>query len=85
MVESLLMAAAPSFARGLGESLGGGSAPSSSGTGGYSSFDSSGWNVNLGSGSIDSTRSGAGTFDQYLPYALVAVGLVVAWRLTRKR
>jgi hypothetical protein len=61
-------------------------------------FDSSGWQVNFGSGSIDATRSQvetgkpAGTlaafapaFDQYLPYAIAAAALVIAWRMTRKR
>lgn len=54
-----------------------------------SSFDSSGWNVNFGGGSIDSTRaqtpaSAAGRVDQYLPYALAFAGLLAVWRMTRK-
>lgn len=52
-------------------------------------FDNSGWNVNFGSGSIDSKRSetpqGSQMVDQYLPYALAVVGLLMVWRLTRKK
>lgn len=52
-------------------------------------LDGSGWNVNFGSGSIDSARSqsaggGQMNIDQWLPYALLAVGLVAVLRLTRK-
>lgn len=55
-------------------------------------FDNSGWNVNFGTGSIDSNRSqaeGAGaalpqSINGYLPYVLVAAGLLIAWRMTRR-
>lgn len=49
-------------------------------------FDTSGWNVNFGPGTIDSARSEAqaGGFDAYLPYAVLFVGAMVVWRMTRK-
>lgn len=50
----------------------------------YSSFDSSGWNVNFGSGGISSSRSQAGELQGYLPYMVLAVGALLAWRLMRK-
>ena len=74
-----------SFAQGLGSGLGSSAGPSTATGRGESSFDSSGWNVNFGSGTIESDRSQAGNFDQYMPYVLAAVGVVVIWRLTRKR
>lgn len=48
-----------------------------------SMFDSSGWNVNFGGGSIKSDA--AKGLGGYLPYALLAVGLIVAFRMTRRR
>ena len=51
---------------------------------GDNAFDSSGWNVNFGSGSIDSTRGASGLSD-YVPYVLAGLGLLVAWRMYRKR
>lgn len=57
-----------------------------------SSFDSSGWNVNFGSGGITSQRtqtepSAAGVgvaASPYLPYLLAGAALLVVWRMTRK-
>lgn len=60
----------------------GGSAGPSNALGGDSSFDASGWNVNFGAGSVSSSRSDMG---QYLPYILAAAGVLIAWRLTRKK
>lgn len=50
-------------------------------------FDSSGWSVNFGAGSIAATRaqSQPGDLGQYLPWLLAAAGVVVVWRLSRKR
>lgn len=58
-----------------------------------SSFDSSGWNVNFGSGGITSQRTQAdpasvaatARADAYLPYVLAGAALLVVWRMTRKR
>ena len=48
--------------------------------------DNSGWNVNFGEGTIESSRSQSqrGSFDQYLPYVLAAAGVLVIWRMTRR-
>lgn len=54
-----------------------------SGAAGESSFDSSGWNVNFGAGSISSSR--ADSLGQYLPYAIAAAAVLIVWRMTRKR
>lgn len=59
------------------------SSPSSSGYS-ASSFDSSGWNVNFGSGSISSSRSQEGELSGYLQYAVIAVVAVLAVRMFRK-
>lgn len=48
-------------------------------------FDSSGWNVNFGGGSITSARSDVGDLSKYLPWVAVAVSVVVVWKLARKR
>ncbi len=75
---------ASSFASGLGQSL---NAQPSTATGFQTApFDSSGWNVNFGGGTIDSNReqSSAGNFDQYMPYALALVAVVIVYRLTRQ-
>ena len=50
-------------------------------------FDTSGWNVNFGNGNIDSARSEsqAGSLDAYMPYAVLFVGVMLVWRLTRKK
>ncbi len=58
-------------------------------TGGAGMFDSSGWNVNFGSGSIESSAkksdaSALGDLSQYLPYVLIFVGGLVAWRMMKK-
>ena len=73
-----------SLTGGGGLSAGGGG-PSTAGLrSGDNAFDSSGWNVNFGNGSIDSTRGGSGLSD-YVPYVLAGLGLLVAWRMYRKR
>lgn len=51
---------------------------------GNNSFDSSGWNVNFGTGSIDSQRGGTG-ISAYVPYILAGIGLLVLLRMTRKK
>ena len=63
-----------------------------SGLTGGGSFDNSGWNVNFGEGSIRSDRTQATpeaavalAATNYVPYALAAVGVLVLWKLTRKR
>ncbi len=81
-MDPLTAAAVSSFAEGAGASLAG--KPTSS-TGSFSNpFDASGWNVNFGSGKIDSNREQAGELGSYLPYVVVAAGLLIAWRLTRQ-
>jgi hypothetical protein len=61
----------------------GGSAGPSSAFGGDSSFDSSGWNVNFGGGSISSSRADA--LGQYMPYVIAAAAVLIVWRMTKKR
>jgi hypothetical protein len=74
-----------SFAQGLGSSLGNPGGPSNAALRGDSAFDSSGWNVNFGAGGIESDRSQTQPLSEYMPYILVAAGLLVVWRMTRKR
>jgi hypothetical protein len=80
-------AAIPGLAEGLAKGLTGGSGPSNVAARSDSMFDSSGWAVNFGAGNIETRReqSEAGDFDRWIPYVLAAVGVVVVWRLTRKR
>lgn len=61
----------------------GGNAGPSTARGGNSSFDSSGWNVNFGSGSVSSSRADA--LGQYGPYILAAVAVLIVWRMNKKR
>ena len=73
-----------SLTAGGGLSAGGGG-PSTAGLrSGDNAFDSSGWNVNFGDGSIDSARGSEG-MGAYVPYILAGLGLLVAWRMYRKR
>lgn len=69
------MAAIPSMTGGAG-----GAASTGPLTGGQSSFDASGWNVNYGSGALTSSRSDP---KSYLPY-LLAAGAVLFFVLRRK-
>lgn len=81
-MDPLTASAVSSFAQGFGSTLAG--QPTQSDGRFSSPFDSSGWNVNFGSGSIDSTRSQAGEAGSYLPYAVLAAVVLVAWRITRR-
>lgn len=48
-------------------------------------FDSSGWNVNFGAGGIESSASKAATgLGSYLPFVLIAAGLI-AFKLYRAK
>ena len=81
--------AANPYAAGFGmaaQALSGG--PSAASGESTSSFDSSGWNVNFGGGNIDSQRGQAGLSSQlsdWLPYAAIFAGVLVVWRMTKKR
>lgn len=75
------------FAMGLGGSING--TPGMATGQQDSMFDSSGWNVNFGSGRIDSEMEksldkGLGQLDAYLPYAVLFVGAMIVWRMTKK-
>lgn len=85
MWEQALLAAAPGLGQGLGSAIGGAGGPSSAALRGESAFDGSGWNINFGSGSIESSRAQAGQLSEYMPYILVGAGLLIVWRMTRKR
>jgi hypothetical protein len=75
-----------SFASGLGGSMGKSSAgPSDAILKGENNFDSSGWNINFGSGGIESSRAQAGALSEYLPYVVIAGVVLIAWRFTRKK
>jgi hypothetical protein len=63
----------PSMTGGAGGSAGPSAATSKSG------FDSSGWQVNYGSGSIDSGNQ------KLLMYAALAVGAFLLWKQYKKR
>lgn len=85
MWEQALLAAAPGLGVGLGQAVGGAAGPSSAALRGESAFDGSGWNINFGSGSIESSRSQAGELTDYMPYVIVGAAVLIVWRLTRKR
>jgi hypothetical protein len=74
-----------SFASGLGGSMGKSAGPSDAILKGENNFDSSGWNVNFGTGGIESSRAQAGTMAEYLPYVVIAGVVLIAWRFTRKK
>lgn len=59
---------------------GGSAGPSNAGS--SAGFDSSGWNVNFGSGKISTTD--AGDLGQYLPFIAIAAAVLIAYRMTRK-
>lgn len=56
-------------------------------------FDSSGWNVNFGAGTIESARAqtpiptGASTnsVNAYIPYVLLGLGALVVWKMMRRK
>ena len=52
---------------------------------GQNNFDSSGWNVNFGTGGIESSRAQTGELSDYVRYALIAGAVLIAWRFTRKK
>lgn len=72
------------FAAGLGSAVNG--TPGMATGTQANKYDNSGWNVNFGNGNIDSARAEAqaSPFDAYLPYAVLFVGAMVVWRMTRK-
>ena len=75
------------FAMGLGGSING--TPGMATGQQDSMFDSSGWNVNFGSGRIDSEMEKSldkclCQLDAYLPYAVLFVGAMIVWRMTKK-
>lgn len=84
---------ASAFAGGLGKGMGSPAAPSSAVGRSEAVFDNSGWNVNFGSGDIDSnaeksTSTGAGdmgNMTDYVPYFMAAVGAIILWRMSRKK
>ena len=47
-------------------------------------FDNSGWNVNLGSGKIESARSDGFTVNWFVVGGL-AIGALVLWKIARKQ
>lgn len=63
----------------------GGGGPATASGGLTSGYDNSGWVVNFGSGSVESSRADASDLSKYLPFVLAGAGLLIAWRLTRKR
>lgn len=73
-----------SLTGGGGLSAGGGGPSSAGGGTNNSGFDSSGWAVNFGAGNANATPSADG-LGQWTPYILAGLGLLIAWRMTRKR
>lgn len=73
----------PTIPGGLGMSYSGGAGgaagPSMSDANQKSGFDSSGWQVNFGSGSIDSG------LNKYVLYGGLAVGGLLLWRMLRSK
>jgi hypothetical protein len=72
---SALLAGAPSY-------TGGTAGPSMAygGTQGGALFDSSGWSVAFGGGSVNTPHGMA----QYLPYAIAALLALVVWKASKK-
>ncbi|MRR51288.1 MAG: hypothetical protein EG825_10295 [Rhodocyclaceae bacterium] len=72
----------------LSKVLGGGAAPAQSGarSDSYTSaaFDNSGWNVNFGGGTIESSAA-KGAAASWGVYAALAVGVVVLWKLAKNK
>lgn len=78
-----LTAGVSSFATGLASGLTGGSSSATSRS--DQAFDSSGWNVQFGDGSIATERTQSGAMAEYMPYLIFAGGLLIVWRMTRKK
>lgn len=78
-----------SFLAGFGSSLNSPAGPSNAVARQDSGFDSSGWNVNFGSGGITSSdtrdQGKAGEMNQYMPYILAGAAVLIVWRMTRKQ
>jgi hypothetical protein len=77
-----------SFLAGFGASLNSPAGPSNAVARQDSPFDSSGWNVNFGAGSISSADSRdqgqMGQLSPYLPYIIAGAAVLIVWRMTRK-
>lgn len=78
-----------SFLQGFGSSLNSPAGPSNAVARQDSGFDSSGWNVNFGSGGITSSdtreQGRGGELNQYMPYILAGAAVLIVWRMTRKK
>lgn len=59
--------------------------PSRSDQTGDFAFDSSGWNINFGGGSIESSRAQDTGATNYVQYVVVAAVVLIVWRLTRRK
>ncbi len=79
-----MLEALTSLTGGGGLSAGGGGPSSAGGGTNNSGFDSSGWAVNFGAGNANATPSADG-LGQRTPYIMAGLGLLIAWRMTRKR
>lgn len=67
----------------VGNYSAGGGKSDASATGGSAPFDSSGWVVNFGDGSVTSANSG---FGQYMPWVAGALAVAaLAYAITRRR
>lgn len=77
-----------SFLAGFGSSLNSPAGPSNAVARQDSPFDSSGWNVNFGTGGITSSdrrdQGKAAEFGPYVPYVIAAAAVLIVWRMTRK-
>jgi len=87
---SLITELATPFLSGLGGALGGGSAGPSQASGGHmggAMFDSSGWNVNFGGGSITSSRAQDQTdpLHAYMPYVVAGAGFLLLWAYLKRQ
>lgn len=80
-----LLAAAPAIMGAAKAAPAGPSEANSSGMIGGSAFDNSGWNLTFGSNSgITAERTQATPMQGYLPYVLVGVAGLLAWRYLKK-
>lgn len=59
--------------------------PSTADQKGDFAFDSSGWNINFGGGSIESKRAQDTGANNYVQYLIVGAVVLIVWRMTRRK
>lgn len=72
---------------GLGGALASPAGPSNAQGGrmGDQMFDNSGWNVNFGEGNIESSRAQTDPIQAYVPYVVLGLIALVAWKAIKRK